>query len=151
MLFIHSQTPKSGGGNCSNVRRFGLVVKHHFVPVCSNSNMQRERNGRILFMRIDSQSPRRGDALQSLRQVFSKVLMQRLMYSPYQTGDLNWSVSRGKRIFDVGVAALILVVALLPMLLIACLIHITSDGHILFRQSALAKTDAYSASANFGP
>lgn len=49
----------------------------------------------------------------------------------------NWSVSFSKRLLDIAFASLVLAVAAIPMLVIAVLIRLTSDGPAIFVQSRL--------------
>jgi lipopolysaccharide/colanic/teichoic acid biosynthesis glycosyltransferase len=50
-----------------------------------------------------------------------------------------WSLSRGKRLFDLLFAVAVLAVCAAPMLLIALLIRITSPGPALFRQQRVGR------------
>jgi lipopolysaccharide/colanic/teichoic acid biosynthesis glycosyltransferase len=47
----------------------------------------------------------------------------------------NWSVSFSKRLLDIALASLVLAIAAIPMLVIAALIRLTSDGPAIFVQS----------------
>jgi lipopolysaccharide/colanic/teichoic acid biosynthesis glycosyltransferase len=49
----------------------------------------------------------------------------------------NWSVSCSKRLLDIALASLVLAVAAIPMLMIAVLIRLTSEGPAIFVQSRL--------------
>ncbi len=46
----------------------------------------------------------------------------------------NWSISRGKRVLDCVLASVVLTCALVPMLLIALLVKLSSPGPVIYRQ-----------------